>query len=165
MAPDGSRIAFLGDLVTNGVTELFTALPFGVITLRVSVSGTIVVGGNVFDFRWAPDGSHIAFVGDLATNDVLDLFTALPVPGPDDQRVRVSGIAVANGDVTRESSNSFAWFPDSSRIAFVGDLRTNDVFEIFTAAPGDDDSPRVLSGGIPVSEFEGLAVFGSSPSP
>jgi hypothetical protein len=54
-APDGRRLAVVGDLETDGVSELFVVSPSGG-AQPVKVSGAVAVGGGVssFTFGWTP---------------------------------------------------------------------------------------------------------------
>ena len=60
----------------------------------------------------------------------------------DRKRTRVSNVVTGQGDVVGTPS----WNADSSRIAYIGDLITNDVFELFTSEPATADTSTPVSG-------------------
>ena len=84
-----------------------------------------------WDFSWAPNNSRIAYLADQFEDEKFDLITVVPdvnslIPDPDPQLV--SGNII--GDVI-----DFAWSPDSSRLAYIADGDTLDVFELYTNVP------------------------------
>jgi hypothetical protein len=129
-SPNGSIIAFLADIRGTGVNELLVAEPI-LSAVPVAVSGTLADGGEVVSFSWAPDNSRIAYLADQYENEKFDLITVVPDvnslnPRPDPRLV--SGKII--GDVI-----DFAWSPDSSRLAYIADGDTLDVFELYTNVP------------------------------
>jgi len=129
-SPNGSIIAFLADIRGTGVNELLVAEPI-LNAIPVAVSGTLADNGKVVEFAWAPNNSRIAYLADQFEDEKFDLITVLPdvnslIPDPDPQRV--SGNII--GDVI-----DFAWSPDSSRLAYIADGDTLDVFELYTNVP------------------------------
>lgn len=94
-APDGSRILYLADQVTDGVFELFTARPDG--SDNVVVSGLLAPDEGVVDFRWMSDASSIAYRADQLVNGRFELFLTSPGGGP--ASAAISGPLVDQGDV------------------------------------------------------------------
>ncbi len=97
----------------------------------MAISGTLADGGEVVDFAWAPNNSRIAYLADQYKDEKFDLITVVPDvnslnPNPDPRLV--SGNII--GDVI-----DFAWSPDSSRLAYIADGDTLDVFELYTNVP------------------------------
>jgi sorbitol-specific phosphotransferase system component IIA len=86
----------------------------------------VVLNGNVIDFQISPDSARVVFLGDLATDEVFELFSA-PIAGG--VRSTLSGSVVLNGDM----QPIFRISPDSARVVFVGDLVTDNVLELFSA--------------------------------
>ena len=129
-SPNGSIIAFLADIDILGVNELLVVEPI-TNSVPVAISGTLVDGGEVVEFSWAPNNSRIAYLADQFEDEKFDLITVIPdvnslIPNPE-PRV-VSGNII--GDVI-----DFAWSPDSSRLAYIADGDTLDVFELYTNVP------------------------------
>ena len=128
-APDSSRIAYRADQVTDNVQELFTALPAG--TGRLKVSGPLVLNGSLSQFKWAPDSSRIAYNADQLTDNVFELFTTDPAVAGAATRVSQTPL-FANPD---SDIFTFAWAPDSSRIAYTHDRDLDGVNDLFTTVP------------------------------
>lgn len=128
-APDGSRIAYVGDQDTDDVVELYSTLPGSAASI-LKLSGPLVAGGDIYisPLLWAPDASRIAFVGDVFTDNLSEIFTALP--GTANSAVQVSAPLAPGASVLAP----IAWAPDASRILY----RTNDGtnrFDLFTTLP------------------------------
>ncbi|MEQ1895215.1 MAG: hypothetical protein ABL998_21965, partial [Planctomycetota bacterium] len=71
----GDRIVFLGDLVTEGVEELFSA-PLDGSAPRTLLSGTMVTGGDVRgDFQVSADGRTVVFSADRLSDQAFDLWS------------------------------------------------------------------------------------------
>jgi hypothetical protein len=127
-APDSTRLAYMADQTNDNLFELFTALPSvagAPIKVSADLSGT---SKDVLEFKWAPNGSRIAYLADQDDNDVFELYTATP-GGTDNDKVSVTPTD-PDGDVW-----DFAWAPDSSRIAYRAEQDTNLVFELYTSPP------------------------------
>jgi hypothetical protein len=67
------------------------------------VSGALVNGGDVTDFKWAADSSAIAYKADQSVNDVIELFASLP---DGSKNAKISGSLIAGGEVFE-----FEWVP------------------------------------------------------
>ncbi|MEO1481921.1 MAG: Ig-like domain-containing protein [Myxococcota bacterium] len=130
-APDGSRIAYIADAVTDNVIELFTVAPDGSDHRRVSRD--LVDGGGLSSFSWAPDSSRIGYRADAITDGTTELFTVAP-DGSSELRVSQP---LATGDVL-----TFAWAPDSSRIAYSANPQEPTRIELFTVAPDGSDEQK-----------------------
>ena len=81
--------------------RLFTSDPEGV--KNDQVSGTLVNGGNVIEFKWDITGSAIAYLADQDTFGIFELYASLPNGG---DNTKLSGDLVAGGSVVR-----FDWVP------------------------------------------------------
>ena len=156
-APDGSRIAYAADQNTDGVLEVFTSLPDG--TGNVRVCGALTAGREVRieTLQWAPDSSRLCYVADQDTDDIFELYTVDPAGN---QNVKASGTMVAGGDVITPTSGIVMdryWAPDASRISYVADQDSDDVFELYTSLPGGGGNVKVsgslAAGGDVMSDF------------
>ena len=134
-SPDSSRLAYRADQDADGVFELYSSLAAG--GDNVTVSGTLVAGGNVqSDFQWSPDSSRLAYRADQTTNKVDELYSSLADGAG---KVKVSGPLVsANSDVV-----DFQWSPDSSRLAYRADQDTAGVRELYSVLPNASDNVAV----------------------
>jgi dipeptidyl aminopeptidase/acylaminoacyl peptidase len=96
-APDSSRIAYRADQDTDTVDELYSSLPDG--SVNDKVSGPLTTdgdGGDVLEFKWAPDSSRIAYRADQDTDTVDELYSSLP-DGSGNRNI--SELLVKNGNV------------------------------------------------------------------
>lgn len=151
-SPDSSRVAYIADQDTNGVFELFTSTPDGSENDLVSnlPDSLLNPGRNVVDFEWEPNSTLIAYVADQDSNDEFELYVS-----PSDSNIgnrKVSGIPM-NGSGIRETpplpsgEYLFGWAPNSSRLAYIADQDTANIFELFSSTP-DGASILKLSGPI-----------------
>jgi Tol biopolymer transport system component len=129
-SPNGSIIAFLADIDILGVNELLVVEPV-TNSVPVAISGTLVDGGEVVEFSWAPNNSRIAYLADQFEDEKFDLITVIPdvnslIPNPEPR--------VVSGDIIGDVID-FAWSPDSSRLAYIADGDSLDVFELYTNVP------------------------------
>ena len=131
--PDGSRVVYLADEVTNGVNELFM-VDISVPGVSTRVNGPLVGGGDVTaDFVISPDSRQLVYRADETADNVIELFVVeLAVPGVS---TTLSGPLANGGDV----SSGPVLSPEGSKIAYRADQNLNDVFELFVvdlANPG-----------------------------
>jgi Tol biopolymer transport system component len=97
IAPDGSRIVYAATQHAVGVQELFeVALDGSRVPHRLNPPP--VNGGDVFTvplFEFTPDGSRVLLVGDLDTNNTLELYESFleRVPAPRKERTHASSQA------------------------------------------------------------------------
>jgi Tol biopolymer transport system component len=169
-SPDGKTIAFLGDLITHTVNELFLAGSTAP-TCTPGMAGSCVKRLNpaiadtvhqVRDFAWSPDGTMIAYRSQQLTGVAsrLELFV---VPAAGGASTKLSGTLQAPAG---NSVGNFAWSPDSSRVAFVAPLDTSLLPELYVA-PTDGSSITKLSGtmqGAGVRSATAFAAFQWSPA-
>ena len=155
--PVANRVVFRGDLVTDN-TELFSAdLTGGV---RIKLSTALQTNGDVGSFVLSPDGHYVAFTADATDDGINDVYVA-PVDGSTAAfKISSVGFVIVPGK-TFVSASSLQWAPDSSRIAWRGDFRADDVTELFTATPAG--SQQTVNG--PIVDMNGDVSFRYSWSP
>ena len=102
-SPDSARVAYRANQITANAIELFTSTPDGQVNDRVS--GDLISGVNVLEFRWAPDEINISigYIADKNSNEVFELFASLPDGG---ETANLSGSIASAGDVL-----FFEWVP------------------------------------------------------
>lgn len=128
-APDSSRIAYVADQDTDDIPELFTGLPDG--SGNTKVSGALAAGRGVrlFNVRWSPDSSRVAYEADQDIDDQYDLYTSLAAGGGN---VKVSNLLPTE----KVQDQDYYWSPDSTRLAYQSvnvDLAFNQTLRLRTA--------------------------------
>ena len=132
LAPDGARVAYLSPL-----GELLS-VPIDGSAAPVSLTGTIPPFASlrnvwlVPEFEVSADGARAVFVGDLQTDEVVELYS-VPLDGSAPP-VRVSAPLAAGEDVA-----DFGIAPGSSRVAYRVNRGTYDLF----GAPIDGSAPAI----------------------
>jgi Tol biopolymer transport system component len=145
------EIVFVADASKTGTDELFAADLEG--THVVTLSGTLVAGGNVTLMSWSPDGTKIAFLADKDVDETFELYVVGATGGAP---VKVSGPLVAGGDV-----RGFAWSPDGSRLAYTADQDVDETVELYTSLASGAGNNK-LSGAMPAGA--GVDLFNWAPN-
>jgi Tol biopolymer transport system component len=126
--PDGSRIAFRGDLLVDEKFDLFTNVVDGS-DRRLIDDFAFNAAADVFEgFAWSFDGSRIAFLADLTVAAQIDLYTN-DADGGDEV---LESDPVATGDV-----QSFAWSPVANVLAYEHDAANDDVYDLLVVTSPD----------------------------
>jgi len=142
-------VVFTADNDTPGVIELYASFDDG--TNIVKLSGALVAGGNVVDFRVSPvstDGTWVAYVADQDTDDVFELYVVSVDKTDSDNPVKISGDPMAGNGIMEKASGRYAfqWAPDTSRVAYLADQTTANVIELYSNTPdGSSSTTRRLS--------------------
>ncbi len=122
----------------NGGTELRIAFVDGSGDRRIS-HGFDPSNDDPDDLRfaWAPDGRRIVYATDGTVADRVELWSTDPrTTDPDRDSFQVSkATSDVLLDVAFDERDSFAWAPNSSLVAFRGDLDCASVLELFVADP------------------------------
>jgi len=137
-------LVFMADKDIKGTVELYVSSEAGGDIKKLS--GTLVDGGDVVDFRISPDGKFVAYVADQDNPQVFELYVSETDKLIGDKEVKVSATMAGNGIkkiVTGEYA--FSWASDSSRIAYLADQGTAGVIELFSVLPNGTSNIR-LSG-------------------
>ena len=133
ISPDGTRVAYRADQVTDGTFELFVNDIGG--GAPVKVNGTLLGSQVASDFEWAPDNSRIAYRAQQDKVSEFDLYTVFP-DGTSNERI--TDVIVAGGMATE-----FQWAPDVSRIAYRADQDVLNQFELYTSRPNGTGNVEV----------------------
>lgn len=172
-SPNGKYIAFLARADGEIAARLYVVTPDKAAFNRVS--GTTAQpnssGGSVRGYRWSPDSRQLAFVGQVETETVKELFVVAATSADGSNRRKISGAipdvnpadGTPDGDV---DESDFSWSPDGKQIAFVGrDFKGANNKEVFVVgANGNGDDRRHVSGastddsgdGVPDSWFDAV---------
>jgi hypothetical protein len=151
-APDSSLIAYRADQDTDFIEELYTSPPDGSGNDKVSFDPLVAGGEVATQFGWAPDSSRVAYIADQDSDNLFELYSALPDGSVND---KVSGPLQINGRVFE-----FAWAPDSSRIAYRADQEFDFVDELFSSQPDGSGNGKIsgtitpLNGSVLNFEYE-----------
>jgi Tol biopolymer transport system component len=136
-------VVFLANKNDVDIVELFASLNGG--EDIVTLSGAMAAGGNVVDFAISPDGLQVAYVADQRNDGTFELFVS-PVDGSAPPANPVSGTMAGNGIAT-ETDNpdrySFAWSPDSERIAYRAAQDRAGVIELYTVRLDGTDNVKL----------------------
>ncbi|MEO8277657.1 MAG: hypothetical protein ABI639_15700 [Thermoanaerobaculia bacterium] len=161
ISPDSTSVVFRGDLLTDGTFELWSAPILGPAALATHLHPAPVAGGHITLYRIAPDSSRVVFTGDLLFDERFEIFS-VPIAGPFTSVVVLNPLPVASGDV--EDHDIFI-DSGSARVLFIGDLETDGVSELWSAAiagPGRAAirlNPLATAGGdVPPSPFQSVAI-------
>lgn len=130
-SPDGEWLTYISDKVTANEQELYRNTSMG--NAELMLSAPLQDDDDALAFqqavKWAPDGSQLAYLARTAPEYIDRIFTVKP-DGSDHQEASDPTIIDA-GDVLR----TFAWAPDSSRIAYIADASQDGVFGLYSALP------------------------------
>lgn len=126
-APDGSRLAFIGEENIPQVPELFTTLPDGSSMTRVSQPA--VLGDHVSGFEWSPDSSRLLFIADPNFWGTQELYVTRP--DSSDFILKVSGPMFVGANVWGQ----FGWAAGGNRVIYVADQAVDEVFELWSSFP------------------------------
>ena len=137
VTPVISRMVVPGDLETDNVVEIFGTDMGGT---RIKLSPTLQPSGSANTFIVSPDGRYVALVADATDDNINDVYV-VPVDGSTPAvKVSIIGIGIIPGTHS-VSASSLKWAPDSSRIAWRGDFRADNITELFTATPMGSQQP------------------------
>ena len=142
ISSDGSRVAYTADQDSPGVVELYS-VPSNASAAPIKLSPPIVAGGTIFaDFLITPDGARVVYRGDQDVDNVNELYS-VPLDGSA-AAVQLNGTLVAGGNV----SQGFQISTDGSRVVYLADQQTNEVFELFSRPTGGAGSSVRLNGAL-----------------
>ena len=131
-SPDSSRVLYVADQITVGLTELFSVASTG--GTPVKLNGPLTAGGLSGTAEFSPDGSRVLYLGNQVDSG-LGLYLVPSAGGTTVHHtsgatpVRVSGPLVAGGSFLSPGGSRFS--PDGSVIVYTADQDTDDVFEIY----------------------------------
>lgn len=91
--------------------------------------------GEIGAIGWAPDSSALAYLADQDTENVDELYSALP----DGSAITKLNPTLAVG----ASIRTFRWAPDASRIAYQANQNNASVNELFTSLPDGGGNVRI----------------------
>ena len=143
-------VVFSADKDTAGVIELYASSDDG--GTIIQLSGTMILGGNVVDFKVSPNGIWVAYVADQDQNGLFELY-AVPVDKADGESAVKISVALSGVGIKERSPGSgdylFAWAPNSSRVAYIADAADSPLpevpglFELFSSTPDGSEKDLI----------------------
>lgn len=124
ISPDDQKVVFRGDLLTDGVYELFSVPSEGG-TMR-KLSGTLVSGGNVNNFTISPDSRVVVYKADKLTDGVFEIFG-----------VAIDGSIAYSGPLngTMTSGGNVDWFffnTNGDAVVYNADQEIDEKWELYS---------------------------------
>ncbi len=105
ISPNSQFVVYLADQDVDGAEELyFGDLSSGTPAAAVKLNPNVVSGGAVHTWQWSNDSSQIAFEGDIATDQIDELFFSTVSGGTPAAAVRAHPPAASTADVIQ-----YAW--------------------------------------------------------
>lgn len=139
ISPDGTRLVYSRHSGSGrGLYSL--RLPAGAPT---KISGPFGPGGTVLQFVISPDSSSVVYLADAEMNRTDELYS-VPIDGG--EVVKLNRRLVPNEPGSRSGGDVKEWFqvtPDSERVVYVADARTNNVRELFSTRIDGTDHTRL----------------------
>ncbi len=145
-SPDGTKLLVYGDLASSSAEELFLLnttdpMPQELVKVSGTPGNTSLEVGTDFlrDYGFSPDSSKVFYIADQVVNGMDQLFM-----------VGISGAGrgppmlvspVPPGNSTAMDVNSFRVSPDSSKVAFHGDLTISGGDWIYVADVSNASAP------------------------
>lgn len=131
-SPDASRVVYLAEHDTPGVSELYAAVPDG--TGVTKISGPMVNGGDVATtstdvaFKITADSSKVVYIADQDTDQLREIYSV----GLDGANgVKLSGTPVEGGGLGY-SRAPYLLSADSSRVVYLSRQDEPDVWELYS---------------------------------
>ncbi len=151
LSPDGERVVFLADLVSDNQYALISVQRDGSTPALIGLP--TIDAGDVLDYAISPDGARVVFLADYRTDGVNELLSA-PILGQAGPTVLNSALP-DGGSVTR-----FAIAPGSQRVVYSAaqeHAAMTELFSVLIAGGG----PVRLNGPLPAGG--NVADFALSP--
>ncbi len=147
---DGNRVVYRGDLVTNSVSELYSASTVASGT-QVVLSSTSLPGADVFSDYQISFPGLVTYRGDLTVDGVSSLYGAYSTVGG-------SQIGLSFSTLVRADVFDYQLTPEGNRAVYRGDLATDGRTSLYSAATFVSGSQIGLSfttlAGADVSDYQ-----------
>ncbi len=143
ISPDSTRVVFAADADTDTVDEMFSVPIVG--GARVKLHAALSIGDDVFDPVISPDNNRVVYAARKGGS--FGQYSAVINATGDVQISNSTGTPIISGN--------------STRVIYVDDQLTNDVFEVFSARITDGASIRLS--GAPVSGKSTFPVVNIAP--
>ncbi len=134
ISPDSSRVVYNANQETATVVELYSVPLGGPAAAGVKLNRALVAGGSLSNYKISPDSSRAVYRADQETASVFELYS-VPLGGPAAAGIKLNGVLVAGGSVD-DFEEEFQISPDSSRVVYLADQDTDEVFELYSVPLG-----------------------------
>lgn len=155
ISPVGDLVVFRSNHENFNKYQLYSAPSDGSVAANRLNQG-LPPTGDVNDFTVSPTGNRVAYIADLSSNGVFDLFTVRTAGGGIRQ---LNSPYAPHGDTT-----SFEFSPDGQRVAFVADASIDGDFELFIAIADQNQASLSLSQTSRLLGFDALDNFQFGPN-
>ena len=119
VSPDKTKIAYLSGDHLYTVDLLKRSVP-------LQMHPDLIAGAKVRNYMWSPDGTSIAYDGDMDTDEVYELYV-VQADGTLLQKVNQGFSGVM------DVQSIYAWSSNSKYLAYTADSVTNSAFDLFVA--------------------------------
>lgn len=154
LSPDGTRVWYIADALSDEVFELFSVPLAGGGAVRIN--GPLATFGNVEAARFTPDGSRIVYIADQLVSSLLELFSSPATVGA---AVKISGTLVDS--VIGSLPGTWGLTSSGSHVVYLTFNLTTGQLQIFGAPVAGGAEPRRLHRPL---FFDGTAsLFRTSP--
>ncbi len=115
------------------------------------LNNTLISGGEIDDFKLSADSSRVVYLADQDTDDVYELYS-VPIGGG--AVTKLNAPMVSGGDVN--DSQSYVLSADSSRVVYLADQDTDELFELY-CVPIEDGAVTKLNPVLAIREGGSLS--------
>lgn len=133
ISAEEKRVVYIADPGALGIFELFSVPASG--GTPITISGSLVTGGNVTEVRVTADGKQAVFLADKEVNGKVELYS-VPVTGG--LLTKLTSFPDNNRDVT-----SFKLTPDSLKVVYISDELIDNKNELFSIGVNGSGSTRI----------------------
>lgn len=138
LSPDGRFVVYLHDAVVDGAYEIWSVPVAGGTPTRLS--GLLPSGVAPDEVAISPDSQAVVYIAQQETAGMPELFSA-PIAGPEDSWTKLNPPLVDGGGVP-----FFGIAPGSDRVAFVADVQTDQVFDVWSVPLAGGPALRLRPG-------------------
>ncbi len=139
-SPDGSRIVFLADKLTDERRELWSVPFAGPAGDLVRLNPSLIATGDATAFAISPDSARVAYVADQEINERFSAWS-VPIAGPSTDAVPLVTGSFVGRDVT-----NLAFTADSVKVVFRADLTVDNRFDLYSVpADGSATQDRITN--------------------
>lgn len=150
LTPDGTALVFTGITQPEGVKRIHSVPLGGGMPTQVSRNTLPSPSLAAYFPRVSPDSGRVAYLGDAETDGIDRAYVAC-IDGT--EQVTLSPNDGTDPDLGY-SALRLEWTPDGRHLFFVGDMITDDLFELYRATATTGDPVTAASNVRPVGDLE-----------